>query len=166
MAASSRSETRDLPSCPNVALPKTTSFMLAERNAWTRAPRVLVDYYARRRWIFIFFLHVPASVAVANDLRRRAGRRERHSSRSRDGTKKCSPQHCHDCSCSSVLCLCGVTPRHQRQSLRTVPPLLFSSKGTRSHSKGTTRHCEGRKGLLSDEGLGTPFAPRRTSSAL
>ena len=64
---------QSLPSCPNVALPITTSFMLAERDAGNKAPRVLVDYDTRCRWVLIFFLRVPANVTAANDLRRRAG---------------------------------------------------------------------------------------------
>src|SRR5580700_9191238 len=130
MAASSRSDIGISPSRPHVALPKATSFMLAERNAWTGAPRVLVDDDACCRWIFVSFLHVPANVAAANDLCRRADSSERQSSRSRDGTKKCFPQHCHDCSCSSVLCLCGgYTASPTSIPAHLFLPLIFFKRG-------------------------------------
>jgi hypothetical protein len=126
--------------------------MLAERDAWAGAPGVLVDDDACCRRIFISFLHVPANVAAANDLRRRADSRERQCSRSRDGTKKCFPQHCHDCSCSSVLCLCGgYTASPTSIPAHLFLPLIFF-KGSRS-----TRV---RKGGVPDDGQGTRFSNR------
>lgn len=126
--------------------------MLAERNAWTGAPRVLVDDDARCRRIFISFFHVPASVAAANDLRRRTDCSERQSSRSRDGTKKGFPQHCHDCSVPLFFVYAVATQRHQRQSLRPVPALDFFQKGPRETTV--------RKRPVPDEGQGTRFHQR------
>jgi hypothetical protein len=88
--------TERLPSRPGVALPITTTFMLADRDIGTRAPGILVDHYARCGWIVVMLFDVPAYVAVANNGGRCADRREGQDSSAGNGTQKNFPQHCHD----------------------------------------------------------------------
>ena len=55
---------------PAIAMPIAAAFMLAEGDAGTRPPIVLVNDHAGRRWVGVALLHMPTCVAAAHDRRR------------------------------------------------------------------------------------------------
>src|SRR6516162_4425316 len=70
---------------PAIAMPIAAAFMLAEGDAWTRPPIVLVNDHAGRRWVDVALLHMPTCVAAAAAHDRRRGRYHRRGQDGRAG---------------------------------------------------------------------------------
>src|SRR5690349_12618903 len=72
---------------PGVTLPITAAFMLAEGDARTRPPIILVDDNAGRRWVGVALVSMPTNVPVADNRGRSGYRRRSQNGRARGCTE-------------------------------------------------------------------------------